>query len=67
MDAKNWMRYGGRYLLSGKDEIYQPTLKDMDDYAKYKLDVYSIDIQKLRDTQSDAEFRRILSEWFNNR
>lgn len=67
MNAKKWMREKGRYLLSGKDEIYQPNLKDMEDYANFKFDVFSIDIQNLRNTQSDAEFRRMLSVWFNNR
>lgn len=33
-----------------------------------KPNYFSLDIQSLRETQSDAEFRRKLSEWFlNNR
>ena len=36
MDAKEWMKANGRYLLSSNKE-YSPTLKDMVDYANYKI------------------------------
>ena len=67
MNAEEFLKNNGRYLLSNATEIYNPTIKDMENYFQHKTNLIDLDIQKLRNTVSDAEFRKLLYNYFNNK
>ena len=67
MNAEEFLKNNGRYLLYNATEIYDPTIKDMENYFQYKTNLIDLDIQKLRNTVSDAEFRKLLYNYFNNK
>jgi hypothetical protein len=74
VDIKNAF-ISGMYVFyndnGGKADISIMTIeREVSNYlknTKTHINLYDLDVQKLRSTQSDAEFRRMLADWFNNR